>query len=260
MAKKPSKKPAKKTAKKAVRKPAKKAAKKPAKAKAKKAVKKPTSVKTSAGKSAKKAATKVAKKSTSVKTSIGKPVKKSVKISKPVKLEKKPLKPGEKKPHPKDDPKFRGHKTHLKVGERAPFFEGIDQNGNTVSSYLLGGRNIVLYFYPKDDTDGCTAQSCSLRDEHYFLGANNYVVVGVSADDKESHLKFATKYSLPFPLIADTSMEIIKAYDVWGRKQLAGKIYDGIVRTTFIIGADGMIKHIITNVDTKEHAKQILAL
>ncbi len=164
------------------------------------------------------------------------------------------------KVHPKDNPKFKGHKTSLKVGERAPFFEGTDQNGNTVSSYLLGGRNIVLYFYPKDDTDGCTAQSCSLRDEHYFLGANNYVVVGVSADNQESHLKFATKYSLPFPLIADTTMEIIKAFDVWGTKQLAGRIYDGIVRTTFIIGADGIIKHIITDVDTKQHAKQILAL
>jgi len=246
MAKKPSKKPAKKTARKAVKKPAKKAAKKPAKAKTKKVAKKPASAKTSAGKPVKKAAKK--------------PATKTLKVKKPIKLVSKPLKPGEKKPHPKDDPKFKGHKTHLKVGERAPFFEGTDQNGNTVSSYLLGGRNIVLYFYPKDDTDGCTAQSCSLRDEHYFLGANNYVVVGVSADDTESHLKFATKYSLPFPLIADTNMEIIKAYDVWGRKQLAGKIYDGIVRTTFIIGADGMIKHIITNVDTKEHAKQILAL
>lgn len=240
MAKKPSKKPAKKTAKKQVKKAAKKASKKPAKkatkSKAKKASKKPIKKKTA---------------------------KKVVKKSKPKAIKKivpKPLKPGQKKPHPKDDPKFKQYKTHLKVGDRAPFFEGIDQNGNTVSSYLLGGRNIVLYFYPKDDTDGCTAQACSLRDEHYFLGANNYVVVGVSADDKDSHAKFANKYSLPFPLIADTSMEIIKAYDVWGQKQLAGKIYDGIVRTTFIIGADGIIKHIITDVDTREHAKQILAL
>ena len=124
----------------------------------------------------------------------------------------------------------------------------------------MGGRNIILYFYPKDNTEGCTAEACSLRDEHYFLGTSNYVVVGVSADDQESHLKFATKLSLPFPLIADTNMEIIKAFDVWGTKQLAGRIYDGIVRTTFIIGADGIIKHIITDVDTKEHAKQILAL
>lgn len=215
-----------------VKKTAKKAVKKPAKAKAKKPTKKP--VKKAVKKTVKKAASKVIAK----------------KVSKPV----------VKKPHPKDNPKFKQHKTSLKVGDRAPFFEGTDQFGNTVSSYLLGGRNIVLYFYPKDDTEGCTAQSCSLRDEHYFLGANNYVVVGVSADNQESHLKFANKYSLPFPLIADTTMEIIKAYDVWGQKQLAGRIYDGIVRTTFIIGADGMIKHIITDVDTKEHAKQILAL
>jgi peroxiredoxin Q/BCP len=235
MAKKPSKKPAKKAAKKATKKATKKIVKKAAKKSAKAKAKKPA------------------------KKSIKKPAKKAAKT--PVKkAPKKLLKPGEKKPHPKDDPKFKQYKTHLKVGERAPFFEGVDQNGNTVSSYLLGGRNIVLYFYPKDDTDGCTAQACSLRDEHYFLGANNYVVVGVSADNKESHSKFANKYSLPFPLIADTTMEIIKAFDVWGQKQLAGKIYDGIVRTTFIIGADGIIKHIITDVDTKEHAKQILAL
>ncbi len=254
MAKKPSKKPAKKAAKKPVKKAAKKASKKPAK----KAAKKP------AKKSSKKPVKKVAKKKV-----VKKPIKKALKKQAKV-VAKKPLKhasvkttvrkPGEKKPHPKDDPKFKPYKTHLKVGDRAPFFEGIDQNGNTVSSYLLGGRNIVLYFYPKDDTDGCTAQACSLRDEHYFLGANNYVVVGVSADDKDSHAKFASKYSLPFPLIADTSMEIIKAFDVWGKKQLAGRIYDGIVRTTFIIGADGIIKHIITDVDTREHAKQILAL
>jgi peroxiredoxin Q/BCP len=248
MAKKPSKKPVKKTAKKPAKKAAKKAAKKPAKKSPKAKAKKPAKkiLKRSARSGVKKNATK-------------KPFKKAVKsaITRPVK----PVsKPGVKKPHPKDDPKFKPYKTHLKVGERAPFFEGIDQNGNTVSSYLLGGRNIVLYFYPKDDTDGCTAQACSLRDEHYFLGANNYVVVGVSADDKDSHAKFAGKYSLPFPLIADTDMEIIKAFDVWGKKQLAGRIYDGIVRTTFIIGADGIIKHIITNVDTKEHAKQILAL
>jgi peroxiredoxin Q/BCP len=266
MAKKPSKKPVKKAAKKPAKKAIKKASKKRASAKAserkpaKKAAKKP------AKKVAKKPAKKIvkAKPKPEVKANVvKKPVKRVTKsiLNKPLKIvAKKPLKPVEKKPHPKDDPKFKPYKTHLKVGERAPFFEGIDQHGNTISSYLLGGRNIVLYFYPKDDTDGCTAQACSLRDEHYFLGANNYVVVGVSADDKDSHAKFATKYSLPFPLIADTNMDIIKAFDVWGKKQLAGKIYDGIVRTTFIIGADGIIKHIITNVDTKEHAKQILAL
>lgn len=236
MAKKPSKKPQKKAANKPVKKAAKKAAKKPAKkAKAKKPVKKP------------------------VKKAAKKPIKKAVKKS-PKKATKAPAKKAAPKAQAKSSPKFKQHKTHLQVGERAPFFEGIDQNGNTVSSYLLGGRNIILYFYPKDHTEGCTAEACSLRDENYFLGANNYVVVGVSADDQDSHLKFATKHSLPFSLIADTNMEIIKAFDVWGTKQLAGRIYDGIVRTTFIIGADGIIKHVITDVNTKEHAKQILAL
>lgn len=156
--------------------------------------------------------------------------------------------------------KFVPHSTHLRVGDKAPYFEGIDQKGNTISSYSMAGKTIVLYFYPKDDTPGCTAEACSLRDEHYFLGSNNYAVVGVSADTIESHVKFAEKYNLPFPLIADTNMNIIHAYDVWGPKQLAGRIYDGIVRTTFIVGADGIIKHIIKDVDTKEHAKQILAL
>lgn len=239
MAKKPSKKPSKKASKKSVKKAAKKPAKKPAKAKVKKPAKK--AVKKPAKKAAKKVVKKVLKKA-------------------PKKVAKVAAKKLTAKAVVKTGPKFKQHKTHLQVGERAPFFEGTDQNGNTVSSYLLGGRNIILYFYPKDHTEGCTAEACSLRDEHYFLGANNYVVVGVSADDQESHLKFATKLSLPFPLIADTNMEIIKAFDVWGTKQLAGRIYDGIVRTTFIIGADGIIKHIITDVDTKEHAKQILAL
>ena len=239
MAKKPSKKPSKKASKKSVKKAAKKPAKKPAKAKVKKPAKK--AVKKPAKKAAKKVVKKVLKKA-------------------PKKVAKVAAKKLTAKAVVKTGPKFKQHKTHLQVGERAPFFEGTDQNGTTVSSYLLGGRNIILYFYPKDHTEGCTAEACSLRDEHYFLGANNYVVVGVSADDQESHLKFATKLSLPFPLIADTNMEIIKAFDVWGTKQLAGRIYDGIVRTTFIIGADGIIKHIITDVDTKEHAKQILAL
>jgi len=222
---------AKKPVKKAAKKAAKKSAKKASKAKIKKAVKKPVK------KAAKKAVKKIAKKA--IKAPIKKVAAKAV---------------------VKSGPKFKQHKTQLLVGNRAPFFEGIDQNGNTVSSYLLGGRNIILYFYPKDHTEGCTAEACSLRDENYFLGANNYVVVGVSADDQDSHLKFATKHSLPFSLIADTNMEIIKAFDVWGTKQLAGRIYDGIVRTTFIIGADGIIKHVITDVNTKEHAKQILAL
>lgn len=157
-------------------------------------------------------------------------------------------------------PKFVAHSTHLKAGDKAPYFEGIDQNGNTVSLNSLAGKTIIIYFYPKDDTPGCTAEACSLRDEYQYLGNNNYAVVGVSADDAKSHAKFAAKYDLPFPLIADTNMSVIKAFNVFGTKQFMGKIYDGIIRTTFVIGPDGVIKNVVKDVNTKDHAKQILAL
>ena len=156
--------------------------------------------------------------------------------------------------------KFAAHSTKLKVGEKAPAFFGIDQNGKNVTNNDFLGKTLILYFYPKDDTEGCTKESCSLRDEYLYLTDNNYDVVGVSADDENSHLKFANKYHLPFTLIADTKMEIINCYDVWGQKMLAGRIYDGIVRTTFIIDSKGFIKNIINSVDTAQHAKQILGL
>ena len=117
----------------------------------------------------------------------------------------------------------------------------------------------MLYFYPKDDTPGCTATACSLRDEYQFLSKKNYAIIGVSADDEKSHLKFAKKYNLPFPLLADTTNKIMKAYNVWGLKQFMGKIYDGIIRTTFIIDETGIIKNVIKSVDTKNHAQQILS-
>ncbi len=230
----------KKAVKKATKKVAKKIAKKTVKKAAKKVVKKKTTKP-----APKKAVKKVVKKAAPKKAAPKKPVVK--KVTSPVDKSAKAV-------------KFVAHSTHLVPGDKAPYFEGIDQNGNIVSSYSLAGKTIVLYFYPKDDTPGCTAEACSLRDEYYFLGSNNYAVVGVSADDVESHVKFANKYNLPFPLLADTSMNIIKAFDVYGTKQFMGKIYDGIIRTTFVIGADGMIKHVIKDVDTKEHAKQILAL
>ena len=121
------------------------------------------------------------------------------------------------------------------------------------------GKKIILYFYPKDDTPGCTATACSLRDEYTYLNKNNYVVIGVSADDQKSHLKFANKYELPFSLIADVNKSILKAYQVWGTKQFMGKIYDGIIRSTFIINEKGVISNVITEVNTKSHAQQILA-
>jgi len=152
---------------------------------------------------------------------------------------------------------FIPHVTGLKAGAAAPYFSGTDQNGNVVSLNDFYGKTLVLYFYPKDDTDGCTAESCSLRDEYPYLTGHNYAVVGVSADDIESHKKFAGKYLLPFSLIADTNMEIIRAYDVWGKKRLFDHIYDGIVRTTFLI-KDGMIERVITSVNSKNHGKQVM--
>jgi len=155
---------------------------------------------------------------------------------------------------------FHPHLTSLKKGDKAPYFEGVTQDGRKVSISDYKGKTIILYFYPKDDTEGCTAESCSLRNEYDYLGKQNYAVIGVSADDKDSHKKFADKYSLPFPLIADVEKKIIHDYDVWGQKQIAGNIFDGIVRTTFIIDPDGIINEVITKVDTVNHAKQILEL
>lgn len=155
---------------------------------------------------------------------------------------------------------FVAHSTSLKAGDKAPAFSAKDQNGKTISLKELKGKNIILYFYPKDNTPTCTLEACSLRDEHKFLSKKNFVVLGVSADDEKMHQKFATKYELPFSLLADTDMSIIKAYDVWGTKQFMGRIYDGIIRTTFIINEKGIISHVITDVKSKEHGKQILGL
>lgn len=156
--------------------------------------------------------------------------------------------------------KFVAHKTGLKIGDMAPQFAGIDQNGNIMNLSDFVGKKVILYFYPKDDTPGCTATACSLRDEYQFLGDKNYQVIGVSADDMKSHAKFADKYELPFPLIADIDLSVIKAYDVWGTKQFMGRIYDGIIRTTFVIDANGLISNVIDSVDTANHAQQILSL
>jgi peroxiredoxin Q/BCP len=164
----------------------------------------------------------------------------------------------ESNPNPSEEA-FKKHVTSLKEGDPAPFFEGTDQNGNRVTSLDFPGKNIVLFFYPEDDTETCTIEACNLRDEYSYLQDNNYAVVGVSPDSVDSHGKFADKYSLPYPLIADTDQKIIKAYDVWGPKQLFGRKYDGLLRTTFIIGFEGNIKKIITDVDAKNHAKQITA-
>lgn len=160
----------------------------------------------------------------------------------------------------KNNETFTGHRTRLKPGDEAPNFIGKDQKGREQSLSSFSGKTLVLYFYPKDDTEACTATACSLRDEYTNMGSEGYAIVGVSADDEGSHAKFAGKYNLPFPLIADVDMKIIHDYDVWGQKMLFGRIFDGIVRTTFIISPDGLIRNVINNVDTKKHAKQILEL
>jgi peroxiredoxin Q/BCP len=156
--------------------------------------------------------------------------------------------------------KFVAHSTSLKAGDVAPAFRANDQNGKLISLADLKGKKVILYFYPKDNTPTCTLEACSLRDEHAFLAKKNYVVLGVSADDEKMHKKFAARYELPFSLLADTNMDIIRAYDVWGTKKFMGRIYDGIIRTTFIIDEKGVISEVITDVKSKEHGKQVLSL
>ena len=150
------------------------------------------------------------------------------------------------------------HTTSLKEGDKAPNFSGIDQDGNTIDLADFKGKKLVLYFYPKDNTPGCTAESCNLRDNYSTFKSKGYEIVGVSADDATKHQKFIHKYELPFPLIADTDLKVIKAFDVWGLKKFMGKEYEGINRTTFVIDEHGMLEQVITKVKTKEHAEQIL--
>lgn len=147
----------------------------------------------------------------------------------------------------------------LKEGEKAPSFKAVDQDGKPITLGDFAGKKVILYFYPKDDTPGCTAEACNLRDNFDDLLEKGYRIVGVSADDHESHKKFRAKYKLPFPLIADPDMSIIKAYGVWGKKKFMGREYNGILRTTFIISENGDIEKILTKVKTKDHADQILA-
>jgi peroxiredoxin Q/BCP len=148
----------------------------------------------------------------------------------------------------------------LKEGSKAPLFEGIDQNGKTVKLTDFAGKKIVLYFYPKDNTPGCTAEACNLRDNYDSLLKQGFAVIGVSPDSEKSHKGFAGKYSLPFPLIADTSKSIMNDYGVWGEKKMYGKSYMGVIRTTFIIDGKGIIEKIIEKVDTSGHTEQIFKL
>ncbi|MBB5619647.1 peroxiredoxin Q/BCP [Pedobacter cryoconitis] len=150
--------------------------------------------------------------------------------------------------------------SELKEGQKAPEFTAADQDGNTVSLGQFAGKKVVLYFYPKDDTPGCTAEACDFRDNYQGLKAKDIVVLGVSVDDEKSHQKFAAKHSLPFTLLADTDKKIVEAYGVWGEKNMYGKKYMGTNRTTFVIDENGVIAHIIKKVDTKNSTAQILEL
>ncbi|MDR3272711.1 MAG: thioredoxin-dependent thiol peroxidase [Flavobacteriaceae bacterium] len=146
----------------------------------------------------------------------------------------------------------------LKIGDKAPDFEGIDQDGKSIRSANYNGKKLVVYFYPKAHTPGCTAEGCSLRDNYNALKTKGYEIIGVSKDPVEKQKSFHEKYDFPFPLIADTEKKIIEAFGAWGKKKFMGKEYDGILRYTFLIDKQGVITDIITKVQTKNHAEQIL--
>ena len=146
----------------------------------------------------------------------------------------------------------------LKIGDNAPAINSVDQNGGAITLEQFKGKKVVLYFYPKDMTPGCTVQSCNLRDNYQSLLNKGYVVLGCSADSPARHIKFIEKHDLPFPLISDESKQVLNTYGVWGPKKFMGRAYDGISRTTFVIDEEGIIVDIITKVKTKEHTKQIL--
>lgn len=146
----------------------------------------------------------------------------------------------------------------LKIGDIAPHFKGLNQNGEEISLTDYKGKQVILYFYPKDNTPGCTAESCNLNDNYQNWLSKGFEIVGVSPDSVASHKKFADKFEFGFNLIADTEKEILEAYGVWGEKNMYGRTYMGVLRTTFIIDGDGKIKEIIEKVKTKDHTNQII--
>lgn len=146
----------------------------------------------------------------------------------------------------------------LEIGDKAPDFAGVDQEGNVVTSGQFRGRKLVVYFYPKDDTPGCTAEACNIRDNYRVFLDRGYSVIGVSADSRKSHLKFISRYNLPFPLISDPDRKIIGAFGAWGEKKMFGRVFMGILRMTFVISEDGLVEKIIDQVKTEDHSRQIL--
>lgn len=146
----------------------------------------------------------------------------------------------------------------LTIGDKMPYFEVMDQDGNKVTSNELTGKKTIIYFYPKDNTSGCTAEACNLRDNHEALIAKGYNVVGVSKDSVASHKKFADKYELPFTLLSDPSTQMLQDFGAWGEKKMCGKVSVGTLRRTFIFNEEGVLEKIIEKVDTKNHAAQIM--
>ena len=150
----------------------------------------------------------------------------------------------------------------MNIGDQAPDLLGLDEQGNELRLSQFRGQRVVLYFYPKDNTPGCTAEACSFRDHEAELAAAGYAVVGVSADSAQSHVRFRERHGLPFHLVADTERQLIEAFGAWGEKKMCGRTYMGILRTTFVIDEEGRIDHIFTpkQIKTKTHAEQVLAL
>ena len=148
--------------------------------------------------------------------------------------------------------------TTLKIGDAAPNFEALDQHGNTVKLSDYTGKKLVLFFYPKASTPGCTMEACNLRDNYHSFLAKGFKVLGVSADSAKRQQNFIEKNKLPFPLLADEDKTVINAFGVWGPKKFMGREFDGILRTTFVIDENGIIEDVITKVKTKEHASQII--
>lgn len=148
--------------------------------------------------------------------------------------------------------------TTLKIGDKAPNFKSKDQDGNTISLTDYKGKKLVLFFYPKASTPGCTMEACNLRDNYERFQSLGYEILGVSADSEKRQTNFRNKYNFPYPLLADEDKAVINAYKVWGPKKFMGRTYDGIHRTTFVIDENGIIEQVITKVKTKAHSEQLL--
>ena len=149
--------------------------------------------------------------------------------------------------------------THLKAGDKAPKFSGVNENGEKVALKDFKGKKLILFFYPKDNTPTCTVEACNLRDNYSMLKKKGYALLGVSPDSQKKHQNFINKFDLPFPLLSDDNLETIKAFNVWGPKKFMGKEFDGLHRTTFVIDEKGKIEQVITKVKSKDHAAQILS-